>query len=493
MYPNKVVFQGYEWNVPGHEHCSFGTFVDQFKANDNVNALVEFEYRFDANDKDTVGGIAQGWTGKNYTNNHAKALEALTWLQTNHRLTSWTVFAHPERKPQASGGYKISDFRDFNDAAPDVVFGFESVPGHQMGAERGGYGKTAVGGGTYGGSGYFSAKVGGLWDAMLSEGRHFWLFSNSDCHDTTTETGSDFFPGEYQKNNTFVSDVKNPQSIVDGMRSGNNWVVNGDLIDSLTFKAGNATMGATETIDGNTINITIKIHDPQVPNYNVWTTYNNPTVDHVDLIAGKLGEKIAKTDAAYGVDTVTTTSVIARFDAVGNITDSKGIKSQKWNDLGNGSKEMTIQVPLNSNMYFRLRGTNLGLNVANETDGAGNPLPDTLVGGFATNTRAKAFADLWFYSNPIFVKSSKFTSVKSLNEIETKNYTISPNPAENSLFIDAQKDAKISIFDIDGKLQIESQIQISRNQIDISFLKNGAYFILINDAQGAYSDKFIKQ
>ena len=83
-------------------------------------------------------------------------------------MTSWIVPAHPER----AASYSINHFRDLNNAAPTVAFGFEGMPGHQKSNPRGSYGSGAVGGGTYGGAGIFIAKVGGLWDAMLGEGRH---------------------------------------------------------------------------------------------------------------------------------------------------------------------------------------------------------------------------------------------------------------------------------------------------------------------------------
>ena len=54
-------------------------------------------------------------------------------------------------------------------------------------------------------------------------------------------------------------------------------------------------------------------------------------------------------------------------------------------------------------MYFRLRGTNWALNTPLQTDTNGNPLLDMLEG---TNDASKALADLWFYSNPIFVAVS---------------------------------------------------------------------------------------
>jgi hypothetical protein len=66
-------------------------------------------------------------------------------------------------------------------------------------------------------------------------------------------------------------------------------------------------------------------------------------------------------------------------------------------------------------MYFRLRGTNLAANTPNQTDAGGNPLIDTLAyqtlpnpdptktGTVTINTPDQAWADLWFYSNPIFI------------------------------------------------------------------------------------------
>ena len=56
-------------------------------------------------------------------------------------------------------------------------------------------------------------------------------------------------------------------------------------------------------------------------------------------------------------------------------------------------------------MYFRLRGTNLAPNTPYETDAQGNPLPDTLATEhLGLDGPEEAWADLWFYSNPIFVR-----------------------------------------------------------------------------------------
>jgi len=98
---------------------------------------------------------------------------------------------------------------------------------------------------------------------------------------------------------------------------------------------------------------------------------------------------------------------------------TNGFVSEAWNDSGNGWKEMTLTVDVSNVKYFRLRGSNSGLNVANETDGSGNPLSDYLMG---TNDATKAFADLWFYSNPTFVASDSL--LNKAKSIDSTQYTV---------------------------------------------------------------------
>ena len=408
-YSQKTVIQGYEWNVPGHEHASLAIINNQYLSSPNCLPLAEFEYKFDNSDLDTAGGVGMNWTKSTATfNQHAKAIEAISWLNQYYPFTSYVVPAHPERKTL----YTIGTFREMNDLAPSICFGFESMPGHQRSSNRGEYSKSnnSVGKATFGGVGIYSAKIGGLWDAMLSEGRNYWLFSSSDFHDTI----ADFYPGEYQKTYTFCKD-KNAQAIIDGLRSGNSWVVTGDLIDSLNFKITKkedisfvAYMGQTLYVgkDSN-VTINIKVHDPQGNNNNRWSSYKNPELHHIDIIAGQLRNKLPYSSVAnsdYQIkDTVGSTSVVARFDATGGYVDGKGIISQAWTDLGNGTKSITLTIKASNDMYFRLRGTNLVVNTSNQLDANGNPLCDTLMG---SNDATKAFADLWFYSNPVFVRTS---------------------------------------------------------------------------------------
>lgn len=400
IFPEKLILQAFEWNVPGHEHANISIIANQFdKGNENCDPLAQFEYMFDEDDKDTTGGLEFGWT-KSRLEGSEKALEAVKWLQANYPLQTYVVPSHPDK----SGGYSISDFRNFNNAAPDVCFGFDGMPGHQKNTVRGSYDLENIPsslevsgkeGATFGGAGIFASKIGGVWDALLSEGRRWWISASSDYH-----SDDDFYPGEYQKTYTFVSKKGDPQALIDGLRAGNSFIVTGDLITGLSFKIGKTMMGQTFKTNKSKVSIEIGVLDPESPNFNTYSDYTNPELDHIDLIAGHVSGFISPSDSEYAKDNVSTTMVIARFDAKGGVKDANGLESIKWTDTGDGWKRITYEAEINGKMYFRLRGTNIALNTPEELDGAGDPLPD--ISG--ENNAINAFSDLWFYSNPIFVE-----------------------------------------------------------------------------------------
>jgi len=454
LYPDKRIFSGLEWNVPGHEHCSTAVVAR------DASAISAFEYQFDNSDDDFLpdvtndramapygtltkqngkldfsqGPTAVVTTSKSFPERHLDAVKGCAWMQDTYDRglidNAWIVFAHVERDgawtADAGGGYNVEHFRDFNNAAPDVCFGFEGAPGHQVNGDRG-FGNPvtcdAAGvctsddfGGSYGGAGIYTAKVGGLWDALLGEGRRWFNFASSDYHRHYTAGGDDFYPGEYQR--TWVKAIDADRDgthslseIADGLRSGNAWFVQGDLIDFLEFEAQSrnqkAEMGgelrAVKPI--NNLKLTIRFKSPAAnnckPDGSLITSCAAPLVDHIDLIAGEIGGKIDPASAEYANPTNASAQVIASFTAKDWETDRDGY-SVVVHHLKN----------VGSSMYFRLRGTNLACGTPFETGEPArlpsadhcNPLADALVTrNLGVDGAQEAWNDLWFYSNPIFV------------------------------------------------------------------------------------------
>jgi len=198
-------------------------------------------------------------TNKN-ASREADAVRALAYAETMNPKPI-VILNHPSRK----GRYSLSELRAYDNAG-SVAVGFEGAPGHQANPERGSYPAKEPGSSrTYGGYDIMTAKVGGYWDTMLSEGRRWFITANSDFHEHYTEGGEDFWPGQYSK--TFVyAREKSYKGVMDALRSGNCFTVSGDLITSLDLDAESdnnaATMGETlSTAEGEDVTVKIRVED----------------------------------------------------------------------------------------------------------------------------------------------------------------------------------------------------------------------------------------
>lgn len=505
----KPIFMGLESVVAGHEHSNVALVAGQLPANGggNANAMAMWEYCFDRADGDLSRGAENQWdctvpggqrndlldargrklAGAQNTGTlgHEKTVEAIRWMQALHPRTSYYVPAHVERagafNPNGNNGFNIEHFRDFNNAGPSVAFGFEGGPGHQAAGNRS-YGSGAVGGGTYGGAGFYTAQVGGVWDALLGEGRNWFIFNNSDYHNRGSFGPDDFastsdqYPGEFNKTYTLARTggaALTPQAIVDGMRTGNAWYVNGDLIDRLSFvvcrsngnsgkengsfpheqqvaRAAEAGVGffhsncaqqgeKLQVNRGDSVVVMAVLRDPEGSNLSpysfanpslaqigVMQPLNQPVLDHVDLIGGKVTGYVAPGSPNYAgpinspAATNPTTGILASFSGA------------TWKSLPGGWKRMAYRMTVTDSQYVRLRGTNIPAGTPNETDSQGNPLIDTLAnnvvctdpacpahlpavpGGRRLDFDVEAWTDLWFYSNPVFIEVKGATQVAGI-------------------------------------------------------------------------------
>jgi hypothetical protein len=594
-YRNEPLFIGAESVVAGHKHTPLAVITGQMPASiytqvlpttpgytplGNANALSMWQYCFDrGNGGDlsrgnttATSGIGNNWdcsvpgslnaastdwnaagaklNGANGNNGHTKTIEGIKWMTAFHPQGSYYVPAHLERagpfNPAGNNGFNVEHLRNMNNAGPGVAFGFESQPGHGASDRRGEYNLRrnninnvrfdSVGGTTYGGTGVYAAQVGGVWDALLGEGRNWWFFASSDWHSRGAfsvddrRSDNDFWPGEYQRNYTMVrtgGSKMNPQMIVDGLRSGNTWVDSGQLIDRLAFVAcasypgpaarsnaavealalsaaqgntdtdvtGCATMGEKLKVRrGADVVVSIVVRDPAGKSYSPYSFPNPsllqvginqpldmPVLDHVDVIQGLVTgfkQPGASDYAGAWPDDWVDRSNPQQLRPLNNVPDAAKNLSAKVLRTFNAStwttvpgqpewKKMTFRIPaVVASQYVRLRGTNLPPAVPFETDAAGNPLADlwtntgsvqaknssaiefpenfflripcTTVG---TNVPANnvlftgngidgcpnhlpvvggqrmmgldvaAWADLWFYSNPIFVEVAGSTKM----------------------------------------------------------------------------------
>ena len=277
----------------------------------NATALAKWSYCFDRGDTDTSRGntTVGGTDGNNWDcsvtgsaqrggselecrsrrncipasgagtgdRGHAKTVEAMKWMAQKYASSSYYVPAHLERagpfNPNGNNGFNIEHLRNFNNAAPTVAFGMERsrVTAPRMRAVNTPFiattsaapsaTSTASAAPPGAAPACTARQIGGVWDALLGEGRNWWFFASSDWHNRgmfgpdDRRSSQDFYPGEYQRDYVMVnaderqgpasssttmtrtSKVLTPAAIVDGLRTGNSWAASGQLIDRLAFVA----------------------------------------------------------------------------------------------------------------------------------------------------------------------------------------------------------------------------------------------------------------
>lgn len=413
-YADKLIFSGFEWDMPTHDHIGIGIFEGADRQVVSTRGVREFEYLFTTRDAAMFDATDLAtWKAKygetRYNKTADDALKAITWLKDNYPDTSYAVINHPSRN---KGSYTVEDFRRFNDIAPNIVFAIEGMVGNQMEPDRGGYTAAYTAENaplrTYGGVDVVVAKVGGVWDALLGEGRRVWNLTDSDTHfKIVGGNSSGYFPGEYAKNYVFNSATGAPvtKDLLQGLRSGKMFSVYGDLVNALDFNLASATDrkemgGELKVASGEKVVVTIRFKSPAKNNYEKPVDSGasasvKPVVDHVDLIVGDVGARAAQGTAAYALATNASTRVVKRFT------------SADWKVDAEGYTSISYETTASRSQYFRLRGTNLGTDVAGLT-AAGEPLADQRT-STADNTQRfndindRNYRSLWFYSNPVFV------------------------------------------------------------------------------------------
>jgi hypothetical protein len=364
VVPEVVQFAGMELNTPGADHSS----LIMAHTADEAERLRDLESRFDR---------IEPWPADASWNDEARMLEALRVMK-GFPEPPVVIANHPSRSATDVGVYGITspaELRNWNDTAPGIAIGMAGAPGHQAktierdgsrrDAHRGSYGRSP----TLGGFDQMTARVGGFWDGMLGEGRHWWITANSDSHVNWREGGSDFWPGEYSK--TYVWAEKTHAGILEGLRQGHIFVTTGDLISELYVSvtvdgadAHEASIGSTLPVrSGADVLVTIRFRDPGNAN----SHGDRPRVSRVDLITGVVTGRVA--------DTNSSTRVVARFD--GDTWQSEA----EYHTVTHRLRD------LQANTYLRVRGTN-GSELEPEPDARGESPWD----------------DLWFYSNPIFLE-----------------------------------------------------------------------------------------
>ncbi|OPG09210.1 histidinol-phosphatase [Streptomyces sp. GKU 895] len=422
--PRQLIFQGLEWYIPAAEHCT----VFAAPGPHETDLLTQFELAYDGK----LLGYTEGSGGATDTaRNEAHAVKAIKWLAEQRRSGYVDDVLVLANHPLRLGIDSPHEMRNWRDAAPEIMIGMEGAPGAQGAAIPGWRGATSIRGEyenkptaqswagypadaylTYGGFDWATATVGGLWDALLAEGRLFTITTNSDNHRTVFDTwkngdwpagqnfdntgklpdpvntdvaqpGSDFWPGEFSRTHVGVTRY-GYRAVMAGLRAGRVWLDHGHLLDGLDVRlkrdcdAGRGvTLGGRLRVrKGERISLYVTVTTASRPNPQGVL----PELAHVDVIRGAVRGPVTDRDSWRAPDT----KVVRTMDVSGR----KGT--------------YTLRIPLTAgdeSFYVRLRGSDgnrHGAGYLGASVDPNGPIPHPPGDG-------DPWADTWFYSNPIFV------------------------------------------------------------------------------------------
>ncbi|MBA8930712.1 hypothetical protein BC739_007959 [Kutzneria viridogrisea] len=416
--PRLLVFQGLEWYIPAAEHAT----VMSPPGRHEVDLLTRFELAHD-------GKLTK--RDKSTPDNERAAIAAIQWLARQRREGSVPDVLVLANHPSRLGIDSPHELRAWRDAAPEIFIGMEGAPGAQAAAiatnstpdsVRGEYqnspsdqswpGYPAEAYRTFGGFDWMTATVGGMWDAMLAEGKPFWITSNSDNHRTVLDTwhdgdfppgtdfdslghkpdpydtgtpqnGSDFWPGQFSRTHVGVTHF-GYREVMAGLRAGRVWVDHGHLLDGIEvrlrrdgFDPSGVTLGQRLRVRrGRHVSLEVTITPASRRN----PRGDLPRLATVDVIRGAVTGPVADRDSWRAPNT----RVVEHID----VSHRRGT--------------FTLRIPLgrvDAPFYVRLRGSDGNRTGVGPLGAAIDPCGPQRHGP----GQGDPWSDLWFYTNPIFV------------------------------------------------------------------------------------------
>jgi hypothetical protein len=181
------------------------------------------------------------------------------------------------------------------------------------------------------------------------------------------------------------------RDIVDALRSGNTFSVNGQLIDKMKFVACSprrcVTMGETlEVRPGAPVRVILNVRDPDGENKSPYS-FNNPALEQIGIYQKLNKPELAHVELIKGRVTGPVPSRLSNGELnpeyFNPLAPETTHIAQQWNqsDWGYGPvKQMVYEFLADEDSYIRARGSNLPPGTPNARDMDGNPLPDNLKG-----------------------------------------------------------------------------------------------------------------
>jgi len=111
-------------------------------------------------------------------------------------------------------------------------------------------------------------------------------------------------------------------------------------------------------------------------------------------------------------------------------------------------------------------------------DGAGNVL-FSLAAGSGTG-------------DPVTETATGYCDTGAVNQLEAINISITPNPTNGLITVDADQNFNVEVFDISGRLVLSTDMSNNTTSIDISNEETGLYLVRLSNENGTLTYKVVK-
>ena len=245
---------------------------------------------------------------------------------------------------------------------------------------------------------------------------------------------------------------------------------------------------------GDEFQTTLNSGTPNAKRYKILTKYlslNNDTVIYTRSFNNYFSSPNYSTTPpqmvytySTGVDTIHYTNLDTLISAQYKNNPNDSCNSSK-DTLYNSSQYCGILVYQNISASGTCFEAQTRTNVFGK--GLGQVIADYNYPAGFTHTRT----NLFYYKKGSTVCGTPDSTLASINQIAEKNISVKiyPNPANNKITIDANDVIDIKLFDVLGK-QITST---KTNNVDVSNLTNGVYFIQVQTSVSIATQKIIVQ
>jgi len=217
-----------------------------------------------------------------------------------------------------------------------------------------------------------------------------------------------------------------------------------------------------------------------------WGGVNLDTIFWKQMIISNTNQVIDSVNVTFNVDMSQVNESFTTPELNGTFNSWCGNCNAMSDSDGNNIWDVTVPLQTGDTIEYKYSADSWTIQETNDPNGSctnGDP-------NF-TNRVLVVPANDTILSNVCWGSCDSCSSIGAVENLELNDLSIFPNPSSNLISFNSSENInEIYIYDVNGKL-VHFKKDLNNNDIDISFLNDGAYFLIVNKDNFLRRHKFI--